>query len=179
MSASAQDTSDDVIEKARTLTEQEKYEEAITLLRERIEFDKTNGRLWHRLGYILYLNQDLDGAIEANKRASKLPEARGISFFNLGCAYAMKDQADSAFAALNDAIASDYLEKDSFETDTDLLPIRNDKRFKELLSRLDAVVLRKQADRYRFGIGVERDYAKALRIYRLSLIHISEPTRPY
>jgi Tfp pilus assembly protein PilF len=60
----------------------------------------------------------------------------GRDFYNLCCAYAKYGEKDRAFAALEKAIELRYPSKELLETDTDLVSIRSDQRFKELVKKV-------------------------------------------
>ena len=54
----------------------------------------------------------------------------------MGCAYVHLKQTDKAFEMLNKAVDEGFVNRQTFETDTDLTPIRADSRFQTLLARL-------------------------------------------
>ena len=59
-----------------------------------------------------------------------------VLYYNLACSYALANNSDGAYKFLDKAIAFGYAEKQQYETDTDLVSIRNDKRWKELTTKL-------------------------------------------
>jgi tetratricopeptide (TPR) repeat protein len=62
------------------------------------------------------------------------PNAR--DYYNLACGYAMINEKDKAFTALNKSIDMGMTSKAQFENDTDLSSLRGDNRYQELLGRL-------------------------------------------
>lgn len=60
----------------------------------------------------------------------------GTDYYNLACGYAMINEKDKAFAALNKSIDMGMNSKRQFENDTDLSSLRGDKRYEELVARL-------------------------------------------
>jgi hypothetical protein len=59
-----------------------------------------------------------------------------VMYYNLACSYALANKSDGAFKFLDKALAFGYNEKQQYENDTDLVSIRNDKRWKELTAKL-------------------------------------------
>jgi tetratricopeptide (TPR) repeat protein len=94
-----------------------------------------NGTAWFRLGYCLHAAGRLDEAILAHKKAAEFPQARPTALYNLGCAYALKNDKDKAFDALRKALQAGFSNRDAFEDDPDLENLRDDPRFEKLLER--------------------------------------------
>jgi tetratricopeptide (TPR) repeat protein len=63
---------------------------------------------------------------------------RGVAWYNLACAHARLGQKDQAFAALGRAIDEGFSNRQTYEEDPDLAPLRSDSRFAALLGRLPA-----------------------------------------
>ena len=61
----------------------------------------------------------------------------GVMYYNLACSYALANNSDGAFKFLDKALAFGYKSKPQYEDDTDLVSIRNDKRWKELTTKLE------------------------------------------
>lgn len=59
-----------------------------------------------------------------------------LVWYNLGCSYALMNQADKAFEALTKAVEVGYLDYDWMKTDPDLNKLHSDPRFESLLSWL-------------------------------------------
>ena len=91
------------------------------------------------------------GLVEELRLSGKLTEAEqaivkyeqggdnrtvSVMYYNLACSYALANNSDGAFKFLNKALAFGYNAKDQYENDTDLVSIRNDKRWKELSAKL-------------------------------------------
>jgi hypothetical protein len=62
--------------------------------------------------------------------------AIGVMYYNLACSYALANKSDGAFKFLDKALAFGYDSKPQYENDTDLVSIRNDKRWKDLTTKL-------------------------------------------
>jgi hypothetical protein len=60
----------------------------------------------------------------------------GVMYYNLACSYALASDANTAFKFLNKAMEKGYSQKAQYENDTDLVSLRNEPRWKELLTKL-------------------------------------------
>ena len=60
----------------------------------------------------------------------------GVMYYNLACSYALGNDPANAFKYLDKALAFGYNNKGQYENDTDLVSLRNDKRWKELTTKL-------------------------------------------
>jgi len=75
------------------------------------------------------ISMDADGA--------RVQESlRGVAYFNLACGHTRLGQKDKALEALTSAVAEGFINRNAFETDEDLAPLRAEPRFQELLGRL-------------------------------------------
>lgn len=59
-----------------------------------------------------------------------------VMYYNLACSYALENKPDGAFKFLDKALAHGYDSKQQYESDTDLVSLRNDKRWMNVVSRL-------------------------------------------
>ncbi len=125
------------MQEAGQLLQEEKWGEAITALRAIIKDDSDNGEALFMLGYALHASGDLDNAILAHKKATKIPEFAAGAFYNLGCAYALKGNASDAFKALDSAIAMGVREKEQFTEDPDLKGLKSDERWRPMLESIE------------------------------------------
>jgi hypothetical protein len=91
------------------------------------------------------------GKVEELRLAGKLAEAEAqivkfavngdprtvsVMYYNLACSYALGNKSDGAFKFLETALAQGYNSKQQYENDPDLVSLKNDKRWKDLVSRL-------------------------------------------
>jgi tetratricopeptide (TPR) repeat protein len=60
---------------------------------------------------------------------------RGLAYYNMACAYARLNNKEKAFEMLAKAIDEGFVNRSTFETDTDLAALRSDPRFAQLLAR--------------------------------------------
>jgi hypothetical protein len=92
------------------------------------------------------------GLVEELRLSGKLAEAEAqivkyedggdqrtisVMYYNLACSYALANDSDGAFKFLDKALAFGYNSKPQYENDTDLVSIRNDKRWKTLTTKLE------------------------------------------
>ena len=122
---------------------QRRYADAETLLSKAIDGGFVNSQIYGQLAF---------AQLSANKNAEALKNyenafrvgippganTRGIAYYNMACAYVRLKEFDKAFEMLGKAVDEGYTVRESFETDTDLVPLRSDDRFKTLLNRLPA-----------------------------------------
>ena len=64
------------------------------------------------------------------------PNTTGVAYYNMACAYTRLKNYDKAFELLGKAVDDGYVNRQNFETDSDLAPLRSDPRFQTLLGRL-------------------------------------------
>jgi tetratricopeptide (TPR) repeat protein len=120
---------------------QRQYEQAIPLLTRAIEAGMRNSFLYGQLASAqLHAGRNEEGVKTYLKafEAGIPPGAntRGVAYFNLACGYSKLGQIDKAFEALTSAVGEGFTDRNAYETDEDLAPLRAEPRFKELLGRL-------------------------------------------
>lgn len=125
----------------QTRLAQKRYEEAEKHLSKAIELGARNGFMYGQLAFAqmnLNRNEDAIKSYEKAFEAGIPPGAntRGLAYYNMACAYVRLKQTDKAFEFLNKAIDEGFNKRETFETDTDLAPIRSDARFQKLSERL-------------------------------------------
>jgi predicted esterase len=84
---------------------------------------------WFLLARARHASGDLEGAIEAGRKAVEFPGVRASSYYNLACAYALLGRKDDAFEALEQAKRAGFANRTLMRTDPDLDSIRDDPRF--------------------------------------------------
>jgi len=121
--------------------------------------DRTNGRNPHdvvELQFLQKVAQRLPGDVEVLQALADLYTKTGqyaeglaidiqisqqlpnddLVWYNLGCSYALTNQADDAFDALTRAVELGYGDYDWMKSDPDLNSLHKDPRFESLLSWL-------------------------------------------
>jgi hypothetical protein len=126
--APAQDAGQRLAEIQQLLSEG-KYTEARTGAEEAVKAYPDVSMSWFLLARARHAVGDLDGAIEAGKKAVEFPGVRASGYYNLACAYALTGRAEDAFAALEKAKRAGFADRELMRTDADLETIRNDPRF--------------------------------------------------
>src|SRR6185436_18400541 len=92
-----------------------------------------NSRAWRLLGVAYQNGRELDKALAAYRKALELqPDAPQV-LYNIGTAYALKQDAPAAFEWLGKARATRKLDMTQIEQDADLTALKLDPRFHALL----------------------------------------------
>ena len=86
--------------------------------------------------YDIHMSGRIDQAIIAHQKAAQYEEYKAIATYNLGCAWALKGETEKAIAALRNALDWGFDDLEQYLTDEDLDSLRNDERFKELISEM-------------------------------------------
>ena len=120
---------------------QRQYEQAIPLLTRAIEAGMRNSFLYGQLASAQLHAGRNEEAIKSYEKAfaAGIPpgaNTRGVAYFKLACGYTRLGQKDKAFQALTSAVAEGFTDRNAYETDEDLAPLRAEPRFQELLGRL-------------------------------------------
>ncbi len=124
-----------------TRMSQKRWEEAAQYLSKALEIGAQTNLTYGQLAYVqLMLNRN-EEAIKSYEKAFEIgippgANTRGLAFYNMACAYVRLMQKDKAFEFLSKAVDEGFNNRQTFETDTDLAPIRTDSRFQTLLVRL-------------------------------------------
>lgn len=121
----------------RIRVQQKRYEEAVNHFTKAIEKGVQFGGAYIQLATAQISLNRFDDAVKTYENAMQtgaFPKA--VSYYNMACVYSLGKQTDKAFAMLNKAIDEGFTNRQTFETDTDLAPIRSDARFQQVLARL-------------------------------------------
>ncbi|MEL7499394.1 MAG: TIGR03067 domain-containing protein [Planctomycetota bacterium] len=125
-----------LMDDAQEALDKGEFGKAVKIYKQVIVADKTNGRAWHRYGYALHADGQLDKAIEIHKKAAKFDDYKAISLYNLGCAYSLQKKTKPALKALHQALDANFRQLDMFDSDSDLENVRKDKGFKAIATRV-------------------------------------------
>ena len=120
---------------------QKQYEQAIPLFTRAIDGGMRNSFIYGQLASAQLHSGRNDEAIKSYEKAfaAGIPpgaNTRGVAYFNLACGFTRLGQKDKAFEALANAVTEGFTNRDAYETDEDLKPLREETRFQELLKRL-------------------------------------------
>lgn len=92
----------------------------------------------HQLGSLYTRSAMYAEGLKVDKRLATLREDDPIVRYNLACSYALLNQADKAFAALDHAISLGYSDADHMDKDEDMDKVRSDPRYAEAAARMRA-----------------------------------------
>ncbi len=133
------EVSDDLqalIQKAATLQHEGHWKEAAALFEVATQKSPDTAMLWFSYAYCLHMGGEYEKAIDAHKKAAAFDETRGISLYNLACAYSLTGRIDEAMEVLHASHEAGFDLEDLIEDDSDLDNLREDPRFMKLLSEL-------------------------------------------
>jgi tetratricopeptide (TPR) repeat protein len=114
----------------------ENYNEAASAFETATQFNPNGFWLWLSLGFTRKELTQLDGAIEATLRATKLstkPNEIGSALYNLGCYNCIAGRSDEAIDYLDRAFQKDGSIREWAREDSDLESLKKDERFLRLL----------------------------------------------
>jgi tetratricopeptide (TPR) repeat protein len=87
------------------------------------------------MGMTMYNEKDHKEGVKFFEKLTHMNPV-ATDYYNLACGYAMINEKDKAFNALNKSIDMGMTSKAQFENDSDLISLRGDKRYEEILTRL-------------------------------------------
>lgn len=93
-------------------------------------------------GYKVYENKDYAKSVEIFEQAFKLDKPKPSDLYNAACSASLAHQADKAFAFLGHAVDGGYSNLGHLKTDTDLVFLYQDNRWKEIIAKIE----KKQAE---------------------------------
>jgi transcriptional regulator GlxA family with amidase domain len=124
------------LQQAEISTKEGNVDAAIAAYRALIAKDAADAEAWLQLGRAVHGQKRYREAIDAYLHAVQGAAERPKASFNLACAYALVGEKDKALDAAEQAVASGYRVKWSYENDADLASIRGEARFRTLLASL-------------------------------------------
>ena len=93
-------------------------------------------------GYKVYENKEYAKSVEIFEQAFKLEKPKSSDLYNAACSASLAKQTDKAFDFLRQAIDGGYSNLGHLKADTDLIPLYQDNRWKEIIVKIE----KKQAD---------------------------------
>ena len=114
----------------------EKYGDAAGAFATATQLNPNGFWLWLSLGYARKENTQLDGAIEATLRATKLstkPNEIGSALYNLGCYNCIAGRHDEAIEYLDRAFQKDESIREWARDDSDLESLKTNERFLKIV----------------------------------------------
>ena len=114
----------------------EDFDEAAAKFKRVTEVSKNDGMAWHMYGYALHGGGKLDEAIKIHKKAATFDDFKGISLYNLGCAYSLQGKTKESLKALHQCLDAKFDRLEMFDNDSDLVNVRKAKGFKAIANRV-------------------------------------------
>ena len=111
-------------------------EEAERLVAEATKAGKLNGNSYANIGFSLFVLNNHKIGVKYFEKAIEAGTPRSFDYYNLGCGYAILGEKEKAFAALEKAVSMGYNSKDQYVNDPDLNALHSDKRYEQLLTKL-------------------------------------------
>lgn len=116
--------------------QQKRYAEAADYLAKSIERGARFAGNYNQLALAQMNLKRYEEAVKTFEEAIGAGMSKGTAYYNMACVYSLSKQTDKAFEMLEKAINEGFTDRNTFETDPDLEPIRSDPRFQTLLTRL-------------------------------------------
>jgi tetratricopeptide (TPR) repeat protein len=126
------------LEQAREATKARQWPQAAELWARVVEANPTAGSFWSRLGEARYETKQYRPAISAYERALELRYGYpwGVAY-NIACCCALLGEKEEALRWLEKSFAMGYREVARARGDQDLVSLREDRRFRDLVGLVD------------------------------------------
>lgn len=108
----------------------------LKFMEEVIEKDPCNEDALMLLGHAYTRRGEYKKGLDVDARLVRLRPADPTAYYNLACSYALLEQVDDAFAALEKAVSLGYRQVRQLMKDPDLANLRTDPRFRRFLTRV-------------------------------------------
>jgi len=101
-----------------------------------VERCPSNTEALAELGHVLTRLERFEEGLEVDRQLVRLVPENETAHYNLACSLALCAQPDAAIEALEGAVALGYIDVGHLLTDEDLVSLRDNPRFQEIISRL-------------------------------------------
>ena len=108
----------------------------IEVIKEHLDLNPDDARGWYTGAAMLALLADHARALEWAHRALAIDSEDSLVFYNVACVYCLVGLRDEAVTTLDKAVHKGFGHREWLENDADLNPLRDDARFKALMSRM-------------------------------------------
>ncbi len=126
-----------LLTQGQELLKARKYMEAADIYLKVTEMSPDHALAWYYLGYSMHNAGKLDEALVAHQKAAEMPgPARAQAMYNAACAYALKGDKEQALSWLSQAVNQGYRNANQMERDEDLMSLREDPAYQEILAAL-------------------------------------------
>src|SRR6476469_403486 len=124
--------------RAERATERDAWNEAIDAWTRVVATNPVVGRYWHRLAEAMCRNQDFRGAIGAFDHALALRHGcPAETAYRIACCHALLDEPEEALSWLERSWALGFRHLDRARSDEDLVSLRANPRFRDLVADVD------------------------------------------
>jgi hypothetical protein len=131
-SASFQSAQPSAFARAQTAFNSQDFPSAVRLFREVVSTDPENVRAWNMLGVALRRTGEWKDALAAHRRALDSEQTQAMATYQIGLAYAVGNQIDSAFTWLMNAKRGGRVNLTNIGTDPQAVPLQKDPRYAAL-----------------------------------------------
>lgn len=111
------------------------FEKAAEIYKKVTTAAEDNAMAWHLYGYCVHAMGKLDEAIKLHEKAASFEQVKGISYYNLGCAYALKEETEKALEYLTKSADAGFTSQQVMQ-DSDLKSLHENEEFKKVAARL-------------------------------------------
>ena len=130
------DARDRTMRDAAALLKDGRFEKARALFEQVLQKDPKRAEAYNGVGVTWYARGDLDEALAWYKRSLEADPRFGDAFYNMACIYALQSQKELAFRYLRLAALNHYSEREAMENDPDLVSLRDDPQWREILGSM-------------------------------------------
>lgn len=95
-----------------------------------------DGESWYERAHSYYMRGRFDKAGRAYDNAAKFGYNRATAYYNAGCSWALAKQPDAAIKSLQASFDEGFEDLDMYGSDEDLNSLRQDPRFKKLMTQV-------------------------------------------
>lgn len=107
-------------------------EAARAKLQEAVQIDPTYAEGFIGVGVTYYARERYDEALDWYKKALDANPAVGDAYYNIGCVYALKGDAEQALRYLRIALLNGYVQLNTLQSDPDLKNLHGNEKFEAL-----------------------------------------------
>ncbi len=92
----------------------------------------------YHIAFAYLLLEDYEKSVHHFEIARRVNPKDQLTLYNLACAYSLHDKVDQAIEALEASVKAGFTDYDHIEKDSDLDALRNDRRYRNLVKRLQS-----------------------------------------
>jgi tetratricopeptide (TPR) repeat protein len=133
--ARAEDSSE-LLRKADEFRREGNLEMADEFIIEAAKKMETNGRAWFQAGLVYHYDKEFREARECFEKSLNLGYSPTLSYYNIGCGYALLNEHDKALTFLEKAVAAGFRDRGQLTSDHDLKTLRSLPRYVKLVDSL-------------------------------------------